>query len=185
MNTRITLTAIAFLALVALSNILVGEFGQEATPYVAFALVGPILVLRDGLHDAWATTRAAFAARMAALVAAGAGLAYLTGTLFLDAGPMTGKIAVASMIAFAVALTVDTVVYASLRRAAVHVRVNISNAVSSLADSFAFIGYAFGLAAVESGLVFEQFTAKVAGGALFLALIWAFVSDRAKRESVA
>lgn len=180
MKSRTTLAAIAFLTLCALANIIVGHFGPEASPIVAFAVVGPILVLRDALHEAWADRgHVRFLANMAGLVVAGAALAYVT-------GPDAGNIAIASCAAFAASLTVDTAAYALLRRTAEHVRVNVSNAVSALADSLVFIWVAFGLSAVQSGLVFNQFLAKVAGGALFLATVGYLLHERrAANEQVA
>jgi hypothetical protein len=153
------LTALLFLALIAIANIIVGNVGPEAAPYVAFAAVGPALTLRDRLHEKW--TGRNLGLRIGALIVAGGLISWL-------ASPPVAMIALASVLAFAASLVTDTIVYALLRRTALHTRVNISNAASALVDSFVFLTVAFG--GVPLALVFIQFIAKVAGGALWLAL---------------
>lgn len=148
--------------LVAAANIAAAHYGPSATPYIAFAAIGPILTLRDRLQDAWQGQW--FVLRIGALIAAGGLLSYLL-------TPAGGKIALASMVAFVASEATDTVVYTALRNRALAVRVNVSNAVSGVVDSVVFLGVAFGSSFLAFGPVFHQFTAKVAGGALFLALL--------------
>jgi predicted lysophospholipase L1 biosynthesis ABC-type transport system permease subunit len=102
-----TLIAVLFLTLCALANILVAHFGPTASPYIAFAVVGPLLVLRDALHEEWSGRW--FVARMAVLVAAGAGLAYVT-----TSG--AGAVALGSLAGFAAGLTVDTLAWSAVPR---------------------------------------------------------------------
>lgn len=163
------LTAALLIAFIALANILVGSFGPTSSPYVSFALVGPVLTLRDRLHEQLSGRN--FVIRMAGIVVAGAIVAYIT-------TPGAGMIALASCLAFAASLTTDTIVYALLRSRAIHTRVNISNAASALVDSLVFLTVAFGFGAVTFSLIFLAACAKVAGGALWLAV------TRSKHESV-
>jgi uncharacterized PurR-regulated membrane protein YhhQ (DUF165 family) len=153
------ITVALFLALIAAANIITGSVGPSAAPYVAFGAVGPALSLRDSLHERWSGRNLAL--RMLGLVVLG-------GLISFIAAPPVAMIAVASVVAFAASLLTDTVVYGLLRNTALHTRVNVSNASSALVDSFVFLNIAFGGAPLA--LVFIQFVAKVAGGALWLAL---------------
>ncbi len=153
-----------FLAAIVAANLIVNHYGPESTPYVAFALIGCDIVARDRLHlnlegkARWLT--------IGLLIAAGSLITYLINQ---DAGP----VALASVSAFAAAMVVDSVVFAVAAPLDRHRRVNVSNAFAAAADTLIFFAIAFGLDAVPFVLVFGQWTAKVAGGAL-----WALVLIR-------
>jgi hypothetical protein len=143
-----------YLAAIVAANWSVTEFGPQAAIYNAFLLIGLDLVARDRLHDAWAGR--GLWPRMAALIAAGSALSYLLGS--------SGRIAVASCLAFAAAATLDAVVYQASRRLPWLERSNLSNVAGAGADSIVFQSVAFGWA---FPFIFAQFTAKVSGALLF------------------
>ncbi|HWT25849.1 MAG TPA: VUT family protein [Solirubrobacteraceae bacterium] len=144
-----------WLAAITAANLITAHYGPEASIYVAFALIGLTLVLRDRLHDLWREHRAV---KMGALILAGSALAFLV-------SPDAGRIGLASGLAFAAAETVDALVYHAVRHWAWLERSNVSNFFGAAVDSLVFPTVAFGgfMWAVTVG----QFTAKVAGALLF------------------
>ncbi|MFJ4002964.1 VUT family protein [Streptomyces sp. NPDC090023] len=127
-------TLVAYIATIPAANLAVTHFGvvPVGLGYVAPAgvyLVGLALVLRDLAREA--TGRGA----ILAAIAAGTLISYLL------ADP---SLAVASAVAFAVAETVDFVVYEPLRRRGLLVAILASNVVGLLADSLLFLHLAFG-----------------------------------------
>lgn len=154
-----------YLAAIVVANLLAAHYGPAITPWTAFALIGLDLSLRDRLHDRWDQGRrwsAGLALRMGALIAAGGALSWLVNA---DAG----RIALASTVAFTVAATLDAIAYSAARHWPAFARMNGSNLVGAAADSLLFPWLAFGalLPVVTAG----QFAAKVAGGALWAAVI--------------
>lgn len=146
----------------AAANLAVNRWGPSSTPFVAFGLIGLDMTARDRLHlgldgmTRWIMIGTAIA--LGSIV-----------TYAINAS--AGTIALASVCAFAAALTVDTVVFELARRLDPHRRVNVSNACAAAVDSLVFFAIAFGLANVPFVLLFSQWTAKVAGGALAALLI--------------
>ena len=161
------LLVLAYLAAIVAANLLAVELGPEVTIYTAFALIGLDLTLRDRLHDRWEHDRLAL--RMGALIAAGSALSFL-------ANRDAGRIALASMVAFALAAAVDALVYYWRRRDRWLERSNASNVAGALVDSLVFPTLAFSAWLPE--ITFGQFTAKVAGG-LVWTLVIAYARDRA------
>jgi hypothetical protein len=160
-----------YLAAIVVANLSVAALGPQAVIVNAFLLIGLDLTLRDKLHDRWNNDQLAL--RMGALILAGGVISYV---LNRDAG----KIAVASTVAFAVAATLDALVYARMRAArSVRLpdypywrprwsrleRINGSNLVGAAADSLLFPTIAFG--SLMPAIVIGQFLAKVAGGFLW------------------
>lgn len=116
----------------------------------AFLFIGLDLTARDKLHAAWDGRRLVL--KMGALVLAGSLLTWvLCGA--------AGRIALASVVAFALAATVDALVYHRTRS------VLVSNVASGLVDSVVFPTLAFG--AFMPLVVGGQWLAKVAGGWLW------------------
>lgn len=152
-----------YLAAIVAANLLVARFGPAVTVLNAFLFIGLDLTARDRLHDAWCGRHLWL--KMAALIATGAALSYF---LNRDAG----RIALASLIAFAAAGTVDAVAYHLLRGRPRWQRINGSNVPAALVDSLVFPTVAFG--AFLPVIVIGQFAAKVAGGAF-----WSLVLLRA------
>ncbi|MFJ8945338.1 VUT family protein [Streptomyces sp. NPDC102395] len=127
-------TLIAYIATIPAANLAVTHFGAVPVGlgYVAPAgvyLVGLALVLRDLAREA--VGRGA----VLAAIAIGTVLSYLL------ADP---SLATASAVTFAVAETMDFVVYEPLRKRGLLVAILASNAVGLLADSVLFLHLAFG-----------------------------------------
>lgn len=147
-----------FLAAIVVANLIVNHYGPTVTPYVAFGLIGCDIVVRDRLHlNLTGMTRWL---AIGSLIAAGSLLTYLINQ---NAGP----IALASVTAFAAAMLVDTAVFTAAAPLGIQKRVNASNAFAAAADTLIFFAIAFGLSVIPFILIFAQFTAKVAGGALW------------------
>lgn len=144
-----------YAAAMTLANLSVAAFGPAISPVNAFVLIGLDLALRDWLHvrlRAW---------QMLALIVAAGALTYLL-------NPAAGKIAIASSCAFTAASLVDWLTFARLRGSWLF-RANGSNVAGAAVDSLIFPTLAFG--ALMPHIVLLQFVAKVAGGALWAALL--------------
>ena len=134
-----------------LANLSVAAFGPAISPLNAFLFIGLDLTLRDWLHvrlKIW---------QMGCLI-------LVSGLLTLLLNPATGKIALASAIAFTAAATIDWLVFARLK-GAWQMRVNASNAAGALVDSLLFPTIAFGV--LMPHIIAMQFVAKVFGGFLW------------------
>ena len=113
-----------------LANLSVAAFGPAISPLNAFLFIGLDLTLRDWLHvrlKIW---------QMGCLILA-------SGLLTLLLNPATGKIALASAIAFTAASIVDWSVFARLN-SSWKIRANLSNTAGALVDSLIFPTIAFG-----------------------------------------
>ena len=151
-----------YIAVLVAANLLVAWLGPWFSPINAFFLIGLDLSLRDKLHDAWQGRQLAL--KMGGLVVAAGLVSYLL-------NPATGKIAMASIIAFVCAMTVDAVTYQLLRKRSWIQRTNGSNMAGAATDSLLFPTIAFG--GLLPHIVAMQFLAKVAGGA-----VWSLVLNR-------
>lgn len=160
MDLRTLTLIIAYLITIIAANLLVATFGPAASIPIAFVLIGCDFVVRDRLHDTWQDRGLTW--RMAALIVCGSLLSYA-----LNAG--AGRIALASCAAFAAAGVADALVYHALRRRSWAQRANGSNVVGAAIDSIAFLWLAFGVGALWFAPA--QFVAKVAGGAVWAALL--------------
>lgn len=156
----------AYSTAIIAANLLVAAYGPSVTVYNAFLLIGLDLVLRDYLHDVWATNRLA---KMGALIAG-------TSALSFALNPATGRIAIASAFAFGVAALFDWMVYSSAERFPWLVRSNASNTVGAAVDSVLFPTLAFG--ALLWPIIAGQFIAKVFGGAL-----WSIIINMLRRDA--
>jgi len=149
------LAAVLYVAAMLLANMLVAKFGPMISPVLAFFLIGFDLSMRDWLHvrlRAW---------QMIGLIGAAGGLTYLL-------NPAAGMIAVASAVAFTSAALVDWATFTRLRGSWLF-RANGSNVAGAAVDSLIFPTLAFG--ALMPHIVLLQFVAKVAGGAIWAALL--------------
>ena len=149
-----------YLAAILAANLLVARFGPAVTVLNAFLFIGLDLTARDRLHDAWRGRHLWL--KMAALIAAGAALSY---ALNRD----TGRIALASLLAFSAAGAVDATAYHLLRGRPRWQRVNGSNIPAALVDSLIFPSVAFG--AWLPLIVMGQFVAKAGGGGLWSVIL--------------
>jgi queuosine precursor transporter len=158
----LTIAILTYAAAMTLANLSVATWGPWVSPINAFMLIGLDLALRDWLHvrlKAW---------QMLALIVAAGALTYLL-------NPASGKIAVASSVAFTAAALVDWATFARLRGTWLF-RANGSNVAGAAVDSLIFPTLAFGV--LMPHIVALQFVAKVAGGA-----IWAFLLQRMTRTN--
>lgn len=144
-----------YAAAMTLANLSVATWGPWVSPINAFVLIGLDLALRDWLHVRLRPVQ------MGALIAC-------TGLLTYALNPAAGMIAVASSAAFTAAALVDWATFARLRGSWAY-RANGSNVAGAAVDSLVFPTLAFG--ALMPHIVALQFAAKVAGGALWTALL--------------
>lgn len=156
-----------YIGSLTLANLLVAWLGPWFSPINAFVLIGLDLVLRDKLHDRWQGDRLAL--RMFGIIAA-AGL--ISWVINKDAG----MIAIASVVSFMVAMTVDALIYQKLKNRPWFQRANGSNIGGAATDSVLFPTIAFGSLMPE--IVALQFFAKVAGG-----FLWSLVIDSLSRHT--
>ena len=150
-----------YLTSIVAANLLVARFGLVAVIPSALVFIGLDLTTRDGLHDAW-HKRHLFP-KMTALIGAGSLISWLVNR---DAG----RIALASLLAFASAASVDTLTYHLLGHSARLLKVNGSNVVSALVDSIVFPTVAFG--SFIWPVILGQFAAKVIGGFVWYLILF-------------
>jgi hypothetical protein len=151
-----------YLAAIVAANLLVARFGPRAAFAVAFAFIGLDLTVRDRLHETW--MRRGLVWKMSLLIASGSAISWL-----LNRG--TGRVALASFVAFAAASICDALSFHLLRERRYLVKVNGSNVFGALADSIVFPTIAFG--AFAFAITAGQFISKVAGGFVWSLLIGA------------
>lgn len=156
-----------YLAAILLANLLVSHYGPVVAVVNSFLFIGLDLTTRDQLHEQWQGRLLWL--RMLLLISAGGLLSLLLGG--------SGRIALASCLAFILAGIADTLVYRGLARRPWLTRANGSNLSAAAVDSLWFPVLAFGWPPLW-GVVFGQFIAKVAGGAL-----WAWVIARCRSEA--
>lgn len=149
-----------YLVAIVTANWTVSRLGPSISIVTAFLFIGLNITTRDFLHDVWEGKT--LKRNMFLLIAAGSIL-----SLFFNAG----RIAMASFAAFAVSETVDAICYQILkdRKQPRWLRVNGSNVISSVVDSFAFPTLAFGgfLPLITLG----QIIAKIGGGFVWWILV--------------
>jgi queuosine precursor transporter len=162
---RVFFLVALYLAAIVAANLTVAVFGPSLTIVNAFLFIGLDITARDSLHEAWENKNLWL--KMAALIATGSVFSWLLNR-------NAGSIALASFAAFAASGIADATTFYLLRRRAWWVKVNGSNVVSAALDSLIFPTLAFG--ALLPLIVFGQFVAKVAGGALWSVVLRFFQS---------
>lgn len=150
-----------------IANLLVAWLGPWFSPINAFVLIGLDLVLRDKLHDRWQGNYLAL--RMFGIIATAGVISWVINK---DAG----VIAIASVVSFMVAMTVDTLIYQKLKNRPWFQRANGSNIGGAATDSVLFPTIAFGSLMLE--IVALQFFAKVIGG-----FVWSLIIDTLSRNT--
>lgn len=156
-----------YLAAIVVANLTIAHFGASAAPYVAFAFIGLNLAARDRLHDLWG---AHVARNMGLLIVAGGLLSYA-----LNAG--AGRVALASVLAFALSESADALLYHARRHRPYLERSNTSNLLGAAVDSVIFPVVAFG--GFPLAIIGLQFVAKVLGG-----LVWSLVLNVRRGHAV-
>lgn len=149
---------VVYLVVAVVANVIVSMFGRWMLPLTAFALIPFELTSRDLLHNQWERGGRLWS-RIALLVLSGSALS------FLFASP---AVCFASAIAFGSAAVADSVAYAFLRGQPTAQRMNGSNMVSALVDSFVFPLVAFGV--FDFDVFMFQAIAKIVGGGVW---VWA------------
>jgi uncharacterized PurR-regulated membrane protein YhhQ (DUF165 family) len=160
----LTIAILIYAAAMTVANLTIAHFGPWVSPINAFVLIGLDLALRDWLHmrlKAW---------QMLTLIGA-------SGVLTYALNPAAGMIAVASACAFSAAALVDWATFTRLRGSWLF-RANGSNVAGAAVDSLIFPTLAFG--ALMPHIVALQFVAKVAGGAIWAALLARTVQRKAE-----
>ena len=138
-----------------LANLSIATFGVWVSPINAFFFIGLDLALRDWLHiklKMW---------QMGALIAS-------TGLLTYALNPAAGMIAIASALSFMLAASADWAVFTKITGSWIK-RANMSNVAGAAVDSIVFPTIAFGVLMPE--IIATQFVAKLAGGAMWSALL--------------
>jgi len=145
-----------YIAALVVANLLVAWLGPWFSPINAFVLIGLDLSLRDKLHEEWKNDKLVL--KMGGLIAVASGVSYLL-------NPAAGAIALASFVAFALAMSADTIAYHFLRDKPWMIRSNGSNVAGAGVDSITFPTIAFGGLMPE--IVALQFISKICGGAIW------------------
>lgn len=156
-----------YIVSLTLANLLVAWLGPWFSPINAFVLIGLDLVLRDKLHDRWQGNHLAL--RMFGIIATAGVVSWVINK---DAG----MIAIASVVSFMVAMTVDALIYQKLKNRPWFQRANGSNIGGAATDSVLFPTIAFGSLMFE--IIALQFFAKVAGG-----FVWSLIIDTLSRNT--
>lgn len=162
------LAVLTYIGAIVVSNMSVATFGPAVTPINAFFLIGLDLALRDTLHTRWSNRGLVW--KMGALIVTASAISYAL-------NPATGKIALASVLAFGLANTVDALIFHFLRDSKYLLRSNASNIGGAAVDSLVFPTVAFG--AIMPLIVLAQFAAKVGGG-----FLWSLLLNRRQTATV-
>ena len=155
-----------YIAALVVANLLVAWFGPWFSAINAFVLIGLDLSLRDKLHEQWQNDKLIL--KMGGLIAVASVISYLL-------NPAAGAIALASFVAFALAMIADTIAYHFLRKKSWMIRSNGSNVAGAAVDSIAFPTIAFGGLMPE--IVALQFIAKLMGGG-----VWSYLLKKGDRH---
>lgn len=158
-------SVLVFLGAIVLANLTVVWFGPWIMIVNAFVFIGLDLSMRDRLHEAWHGKH--LVVKMFGLIVTGGVITYI-----LNRG--AGRIAIASVSAFALASIVDAILYEVLFKRKKMVKMNGSNIGGALVDSIAFPTIAFGT--FMPLIILGQFGAKVLGG-----FLWSLVLTRKKK----
>ncbi len=162
---------IMYLVAIVLANLTVAAFGPSVVILNAFLFIGLDLTARDKLHDGWSNNH--LESKMFVLIVSGSFLSWI---LNKDAA----QIAIASMVSFFIAATIDTVTYNLLINKKKLVKMNGSNIPSALADSIMFPTIAFGT--IIPSIIIGQFLAKVIGG-LFWSIVITKIMEKRTSEA--
>lgn len=155
-----------YLISIVLANLSITYFGLRFVVFNQVVLIGLDLTARDRLHDQWEHKH--LWRKMLVLILSGGVISVVFN---LNALP----IAVASCSAFIAAGIGDTIAYNGLRKTSPLLRINGSNIVASLLDTFVFMALAFGFP-LAWGILWQMFGAKLVGG-----FLWSLILVRRTR----
>lgn len=160
------LCIVLYLSAAVAANLIIAASGkppaESAVLVVGAVLVPIVLVVRDVLHDWFGPNRWRRAAKMFALIAAGAIVSYL-------ANGNAVTVAKASALAFAASEAIDFTVYDLLHLRPWLERSNTSNLLSATTDTLVFMWVLFG--AIPFTLAFSQIMCKIAGGLVYTLIV--------------
>jgi len=157
---RGSLLAVAlFLAAIVTANMAVAVYGQAALVVTAWVVIPFDMLTRDLLHERWRDDR---------LVLRMGGLVLLGGVITIALNWTSWRIAAGSCTAFALAMTVNSVVFERLiERTSRFGRMTASNAAAAIVDSVAFPLIALGT--LDLILSAAQASSKIIGGIVWSA----------------
>ena len=148
-----------FLCAIVAANTAVATYGQAALVFTAWVVIPFDMLTRDLLHERWRNDRLAL--RMGGLVLVGGAI-----TILLNHS--SWRIALGSCLAFALAMTVNSLVFEHLLdRSTRFGRMTASNAAAAVVDSIAFPLIAF--LAIDPVLSAAQAISKTLGGVAWTA----------------
>ena len=162
-----------FLGAVVAANMAVAAYGQLALVFTAWVVIPFDMLTRDLLHEKWRGDRLAL--RMGSLVLTG-------GLITVAINHASWRIAIASCIAFAMAMTVNSLVFERLIHRSRFVRMTASNAAAAVVDSIAFPAIAF--MSINVSLSAWQAVSKTLGGVAWTAAaLYIFARRNARSDS--
>lgn len=150
--------AVIYIIALILANTLVYLLGPWFSVINSFVLIGLDLTLRDKIHEQWGNDKV----KLGGLIGIASIVSYFV-------NPASGMIALASFVAFASAMLVDTLVYQKMINKDWNVKTNASNIAGAAVDSIVFPTIAFGAIMIEIMLI--QFIAKIVGGFVWSKLL--------------
>lgn len=155
MHSRKLLAVVIYPSAMVAANLSVAAFGSIVIPINSFLLIGMDLTLRDWLQI--------HISRWSMLILIG-----VSGLLSYLLNPASGRIAVASFVAFTVSAIIDCFVFTIAKGSWLR-RVNTSNSAGAITDSLLFPTIAFGT--FMPTVVLLQVATKIAGGSFFAWLL--------------
>jgi len=158
---------------VVVANLAVARWGQVALVFTAWVLIPLDMLARDFLHDRWRGKRLVL--RMVGLVAVG-------GVFAAALNMAAWRVAVASVCAFVLAMTVNALVFEVAARRGVRRfgRMTVSNLFASVMDSVVFPVVAFGT--FDAWLSVAQAGSKFCGGLVWSAVAIAVIEKRKRKD---
>jgi len=147
-----------YMGAIVAANMLVASYGKIALYLTAFLIIPFDLFSRDILHEAW-RSKGLFL-KMALLIFSGSTLTWLLNR-------EAELVAIGSFTAFLCAGTVNTLVYQAMYEQPKPVKMNASNLLAALADSFVFVAVVFG---IDKTTILTQTAIKFLGGAMWVFL---------------
>jgi uncharacterized PurR-regulated membrane protein YhhQ (DUF165 family) len=157
----------SYLLAIVVANLSVTHFGEWALPFTAFLLIPFDLVARDVLHERWLVKN------KFNMYASLFGLVLCGGIISFIINRESQQIAIASSITFLAVGAINTTFYQLLIKVKRIHRMNISNTVSSFADSLLFPLIAFNI--IDLNLFLSQSSSKIIGGVFWA---WIFVGRK-------
>lgn len=162
-----TICVTLFLIAIVAADLVITHFGPKALPFTAFFLIPFDLVTRDILHEKWKGK--CLWPKIGVLVLSGGIISYLLNQDALN-------VAKASVLAFACATFINTVIYQLLYAFKTIIKMNVSNLFAAITDSVIFPFIAFGVLPLD--IMITQSLAKFGGGILWSTLFVLLLKEK-------